>query len=106
MVLLRSPASAAKFLSSAPVTLPPIVSKIRRAPVAFASAAPASMARFAAFEPSVATTMQCIGSVLRGITAKEGWVISHRQVAPSMHDVAGSTQREYTLFDRRYCGAM
>ena len=101
MVLLRSPALPAKFLSSAPVTSPPIVSKIRWALVAFAKAAPASMARSAAAEPSVATMMQRIKSVLRGMGAKKGRVVSHRQVA--LFTVADRMQGEYTLFGPRYC---
>jgi hypothetical protein len=52
------------------------------------------MARFAALEPSVATMMRCIESVLRAIAAKEGRVVSHRQVALSTREVAGRMQRE------------
>jgi len=44
-------------------------------------------------EPSVATMIRCIESALRGIAAKEGWVISRRQVALCRHDIAGLTQR-------------
>jgi len=64
------------------------------------------MARFAVVEPSVATMIRCIESALRAIAAKEGRVISHRQVVLCSHNVAGATQREYMLFGRRYCGAM
>ena len=64
------------------------------------------MARFAVVEPSVATMIRCIESALRAIAAKEGRVISYRQVAICSYDVAGLTQQEYMLFGRRYCGAM
>lgn len=39
------------------------------------------MARFATMEPSVATMIQRNDLDLRGMAAKEGWVILQRQVA-------------------------